>query len=155
MLRILSCVIAAAALLLPLPAAAQKVALVIGNSDYASAGDLANPESDGALVARALREAGFDDVTVANDLDFSAFQATLRGFRDKARSADTALLYYAGHGIEGRGQNWLVPTDAALSREADLPYEAVELQLAMDALDGAQIKIAVLDACRNNPFAGD
>ncbi len=147
--------ICAALLLIPASAAAQKVALVFANSDYTVAGDLANPPNDAALVAQALKEAGFDSVTVAVDLAFAPFQQTLREFRQKAQTADNALLYYAGHGIEGRGANWLVPVDAGLEREADLPFEAIELQLAMDALEGARLKIAVLDACRNNPFAGD
>lgn len=135
--------------------AAERVALIVANADYSATTDLANPPADSALVAEALRQAGFDRVITASDLDFTSFQSTLREFRDAARGADTALLYYAGHGIEGRGQNWLVPVDAGLEREGDLPYEAIELQLAMDALEGAQLKIAVLDACRNNPFAGN
>lgn len=134
--------------------AAERVALIVANSDYSATTDLANPPADSAMVAEALRQAGFDQVITASDLSFAEFQSTLREFRDAARGADTALLYYAGHGIEGRGRNWLVPVDAGLESEGDLPYEAIELQLAMDSLEGAQLKIAVLDACRNNPFAG-
>ena len=153
MLRLLSLLLILAAC--AAPAQAKKVALVIANGDYASVADLANPPNDARLVARALDESGFDTVTLAANLPYLEFQQALREFRDSARGADTALLYYAGHGIEGRGQNWLVPTDAALEREADLPYDAIELDLAMEALDGAALKIAVLDACRNNPFASE
>ncbi|MEM7665719.1 MAG: caspase family protein [Pseudomonadota bacterium] len=136
------------------PAAyAQRVALVIANSEYAAARALTNPPSDAQLIAGALEQAGFETVMLADNLGFDAFVSELREFRQIAQGADTALVYYAGHGMEGNGRNWLVPVDARLSDEADLPFQAIELQLAMEALSGAQLKIALLDACRNNPFA--
>ncbi|MCB2089308.1 MAG: caspase family protein [Sphingomonadaceae bacterium] len=136
-------------------AQAKRVALVIANGEYQTASSLDNPPRDGELVAASLREAGFETVQIARDLPFDQFLARLRQFRDEARGAEAALIYYAGHGIEAKGRNWLVPTDAKLNSVDDLAYEAIDLDLAMDALDGAQLRIAVLDACRNNPFTVD
>ncbi|MFL0357142.1 caspase domain-containing protein [Erythrobacter sp. GH1-10] len=138
------------------PAAhARQVALVIANSQYAATKSLTNPPSDAQLVAGALEQVGFETVTIANDLGFDEFVSQLRNFRQLAEGADTAVVYFAGHGIEGKGRNWLLPVDAAPSQEEDLPFEAIELQLAMEALSGARLKIALLDACRNNPFANN
>lgn len=105
------------------------------------------------LVAASADEAGFDDVTMALDLTTDEFQRTLREFRKKASGADVAMVYYAGHGIEGQGKNWLIPVNAELNASLDLPYEAMELDRVMESLSGAQIRMVVLDACRNNPFA--
>lgn len=150
----LSClVIALWALFSADPAAARKVALIIGNSDYGQATSLANPANDAALVADAARSAGFDEVIVARDLNLASFTTTLRDFRDKADGAEVAMIYYAGHGIEGEGKNWLLPVDTILNKARDLPYEAVNLERVMETLDGAQVRMVVLDACRNNPFA--
>ena len=144
-----------AVLLLALPSAAtaQRVALVIANSDYENTSQLANPAGDAALVAGALREAGFDTVEIAADLDQSAFNAALRDFSELAEGADAALVYYAGHGIESGGRNWLLPVDAKLERERDMRFEAIDLENVVDSLFGAKLRIVVLDACRNNPFA--
>lgn len=131
---------------------ARKVALIIGNGNYLNAEQLSNPQSDAALVAAAARRAGFDSVTVAGDLDLATFQRALRTFRESAAGAQVAMVYYAGHGIEGHGRNWLIPTDAGLASVLDLPYEAVELDRVLEAVSGARIRIVVLDACRNNPF---
>ncbi len=146
-------VLAAFALAWPNAAAAQKVALVIANSQYEHTSQLENPPRDAALVSGALREIGFDTVELATDLDQAEFLARLRAFRKMADGADAALVYFAGHGIESEGRNWLLPTSATLDAEKDLPYEAIELNDVLDTLHGAQLRIAVLDACRNNPFA--
>lgn len=135
------------------PAHARKVALVIANAEYQVSSPLANPPADAALVADAARKAGFEDVTLASDLDMDGFTEALRAFAEKADGADVAMVYYAGHGMEGKGKNWLLPVDARLERERDLPYEAIDLDLVMDAMDGAQVRMVVLDACRNNPYA--
>ena len=140
-------------LALPSAATAQRVALVIANSDYENTSQLANPAGDAALVAGALREAGFDTVEIATDLDQSAFNAALRDFSELAEGADAALVYYAGHGIESGGRNWLLPVDAKLERERDMRFEAIDLENVVDSLFGAKLRIVVLDACRNNPFA--
>ncbi len=141
--------------LVPQPAwgaEARKVALVIANADYANAGPLTNPANDGRVVADAARRAGFESVKVAANLDISSFRRTLRDFRAEASGADVAMIYYAGHGIEGAGKNWLIPVDAGLASNLDLAYEAIDLDLVMEAISGAKIRMVVLDACRNNPF---
>ena len=144
----------AASLVLPTHAAAKQVALVIANSGYEHTSQLANPPRDAALISGALREAGFNTVEIAQDVTQSQFMAQLREFRSMADGADAALVYFAGHGIESKGINWLLPIDAALDAEKDLPFEAVEFGRILDTIEGAKLRIAVLDACRNNPFAG-
>jgi Caspase domain len=141
-----------AALTFAAPAQARKVALIIGNSNYEYTGQLPNAGNDANLIASSAREAGFEDVIVGNDLGIDGFRAALREFRQKADGADVAMVYFAGHGIEGTGKNWLIPTDAKLEAALDLPYESIDLDLVMQSLSGAQVRIAVLDACRNNPF---
>ncbi len=131
---------------------ARKVALIIGNSDYEKTGSLDNPVNDAKLVAASAERAGFDDVIVARDLSQKNFQRALRNFREKANGAEVAMIYYAGHGIEGQGKNWLIPVDAELKSSFDLPYESINLERVMESLDGAQIRMVILDACRNNPF---
>ena len=138
---------------LPAMAEARNVALVIANSDYEHTLQLANPARDAGLVSGALREAGFDTVELHENLDRTEFVDRLRRFRELADGADAALVYFAGHGIESAGRNWLLPTDATLDAEKDLPFEAVELQLVLNTLEGARLRVAILDACRNNPFA--
>ena len=139
-------------LLAPTAAEARKVALEIANAAYAHATPLANPVNDGKLVADAAKRAGFDDVTVADNLTNKAFQDAMRDFRAKADGAEVAMVYFAGHGIEAQGKNWLVPVDAELKSDLDLPYEAINLDRLMEAVSGAQIRLIVLDSCRNNPF---
>lgn len=142
-------------LLVPASADAQsgqrKAALIIANGAYAATTQLANPASDGRLVAAAARKAGFD-VTLVGDLSNAAFQRALRDFRTKSDGAQVAMVYYAGHGIEGAGKNWLIPVDAELKSDLDLPYEAMDLDRVMESISGAQVRMVVLDACRNNPF---
>ncbi|WP_332816563.1 caspase family protein [Sphingopyxis sp.] len=139
-------------LLAPTGAEARKVALVIGNSDYANTSRLANPVNDIKIIAASARAAGFDDVTIAADLAVNDFQKAMRDFRAKADGAEVAMVYYAGHGIEAQGKNWLIPTDAQLKSDLDLPYEAINLDRLMESVSGAQIRMVVLDSCRNNPF---
>jgi len=136
----------------PTAAEARKVALVIGNSDYANTSRLANPVNDIKIIAASARQAGFDDVTIAADLAVNDFQKAMRDFRAKADGAEVAMVYFAGHGIEAQGKNWLIPTDAQLKSDLDLPYEAINLDRLMESVSGAQIRIVVLDSCRNNPF---
>jgi len=146
----------AALLCLPLDIAQaqtrKRVALLIGNGDYASATTLGNPRNDVRLVAEAARKAGFQTVTIKQDLGMAPFQQALRDFRALADGAQVAMVYYAGHGMEGNGRNWLIPTDAALASDRDLPYEAINLDQVMEAIEGATLRMVVLDACRNNPF---
>lgn len=145
----------ALALGLALPAQAQngrRVALVIANGNYANTAKLGNPVNDGRIVAEGLKRAGFTSIDVANDQTLTAFQQTLRDFRAKADGAEVALVYYAGHGIEGQGKNWLIPVDARLAADRDLAFEAIDLDLVMQTIGGAKLRVAIVDACRNNPF---
>ncbi len=139
-------------LLAPSAAEARKVALIIGNGDYANTSRLVNPANDIKIIAASARQAGFDDVTIAADLAVNDFQKAMRDFRAKADGAEVAMVYYAGHGIEAQGKNWLIPTDAQLKSDLDLPYEAINLDRLMESVSGAQIRMVVLDSCRNNPF---
>ena len=149
--RAVATLLALAAMALAVPAEARKVALVIGNSRYANTTSLDNPPNDASLIARSASDAGFD-VTVAADQTNQDFQRTLRDFRAKADGADVAMIYYAGHSIEGQGRNWLIPVDARLETEFDLPYEAINLDRLLEAVSGSRVRMLVLDSCRNNPF---
>jgi Caspase domain len=137
-----------------LPAdAAKRVALVIGNAKYTNFSALANPDNDAASIAQALRDAKFDEVTLANDLDFNGLKKALKNFSSKAVGAEVALVYYAGHGVEVDGINYLVPVEAELQRATDVEFEAIPLDLARTAVSSAtKLRMVVLDACRNNPF---
>ena len=136
------------------PAHARRAALIVGNSHYSQAQYLPNPDADARLVATAARRAGFE-VTLLSDLSRAAFDEALRRFRTQADGAEVAMIYYAGHGIESGGKNWVVPTDAILREVRDLRFEAIELDGLLETLDGAQLRIVVLDACRNNPFGNN
>lgn len=152
MLRFWPVILTAFFLLAPSAAEARKVALVIGNSDYANTSRLANPVNDIRIIAASARQAGFDDVTIAADLAVNDFQKAMRDFRAKADGAEVAMVYFAGHGIEAQGKNWLIPTDAQLKSDLDLPYEAINLDRLMESVSGAHIRMVILDSCRNNPF---
>jgi Caspase domain/WD domain, G-beta repeat len=131
----------------------RRVALVIGNSAYRKVGLLPNPSRDADLVGAALQSAGVD-VTIAHDLDRDSMVKALRAFSKKAEGADWAVIYYAGHGIEIGGTNYLIPIDAKLETDSDVPDEAIPLEQLQSRLAGARrLKLIVLDACRNNPFA--
>lgn len=132
----------------------RRVALVIGNSAYRNAPRLPNPVRDAAAVADALRRVGFATVTLEADLPKDKLTDALRAFAQLADEADWALVYYAGHGIELGGANYLVPVDAKLSADRDIGLEAVPLESVLGAVEGARkLRIVVLDACRDNPFA--
>lgn len=136
----------------PAWASASKVALVIGNSDYTSVATLDNPANDARDVSSALERQGFQ-VTTARNLGRNEMRDALRRFRNLADAADVALVYYAGHGIEIEGRNYLIPVDARLEDERDAPLEMIQLDLILGQISGAKtLKMVVLDACRNNPF---
>ena len=131
---------------------ATNAALVIGNSAYQSVSELPNPRRDSAAIADALTRQGFDVVRM-DDLNRNDMYDALRAFRDKADEADIALIYYAGHGIEIEGRNYLVPVDAELVDERDAPVEMIHVDALLRQMSGARsMKMLVLDACRNNPF---
>lgn len=133
--------------------AAARIALVIGNAAYASVGELVNPLADAAAVAKALKDAGFDDVKHISDQSAEKMRNELKDFSSKATTAEIALIYYAGHGAELEAENYLVPVDAKLLRSTDLQFEAISLTSVRAAVSGAsKLRMVVLDACRNNPF---
>lgn len=136
----------------PAMAAGKKIALIIGNANYLNGGSLPNPANDARLVAQTARNAGFDVVQVS-DLAVAGFHQTLRDFRTRADTSEVALIYYAGHGIDNNGENWLIPTDVRLADPRDLQIEAIRLSEVLDAVAGAKLRLILLDACRNNPFA--
>jgi uncharacterized caspase-like protein len=133
-------------------AAADKVALVIGNSAYAHVARLQNPQNDASDVAEALRNVGFT-VKVATNLDERGMRAALREFEPLASASSVALVYYAGHGIEVNGVNYLIPVDAALKRDTYIQDEAVPLSRVLETIAMAKtLRMVLLDACRDNPF---
>ena len=132
----------------------RRVALVIGNAEYRNAASLANPVRDAISIAAALNELGFE-VLVARDADRADMERRLREFGRKLEGATVGLFYYAGHGIQLDGENWLLPVDAQLETERDVPFEAVPLGLALAQMeDDTRTSIVILDACRENPFRG-
>ena len=146
---------AAVLLLFSQPAFADKrVALVIGNSAYQNAPALPNPTNDSAMMETTFRQAGFDVVDARHDLSALETRRALRDFADKAADADIAVIYYAGHGIEVDGSNYLIPVDAKLERDNDVYDEAFSLERVLVAVEPAKkLRLVILDACRDNPFA--
>ena len=150
-------VLAAAALLFTVcqPAHAEKrVALVLGNSAYQNVAPLANPVNDSAKITATLKDAGFDVVDSRRDLPAAETRRALRDFAERARDADIAVVYYAGHGIEVDGANYLIPVDARLERDTDIYDEGLSLDRILIAIEPAKkLRLVILDACRDNPFA--
>lgn len=142
-------------LALALPAQAERrVALVIGNAQYQSVPKLANPGNDARAMTTALKTLGFDSVTTRLDLGHDQFLAALRDFAREADQADWAVVYYSGHGIEVGGVNYMIPVDARLSTDRDVELEAVDIGKVLVTVDTAKkLRIVILDACRDNPFA--
>jgi Caspase domain/Putative peptidoglycan binding domain len=133
--------------------AEKRVALVVGNSNYKFAPRLPNPQKDAEAVAKLFRDAGFDAVVEANNVGNLDFKRAIRKFEDAALSSDIAVVYYAGHGIEVRGVNYLVPVNARLASDRDAQDEAITLNRIVESVDGAkQLRLVILDACRDNPF---
>ena len=133
-------------------ALARQVALVVGNSTYAHIGRLPNPENDAVDLSATLRRIGFE-VTTELDADRVELTEALRAFTRQSAGADVALVFYAGHGLEMDGINYLVPVDARLERDVDVRYETVTLDDLLVATVGARLRLVILDACRNNPLA--
>ncbi|WP_200844497.1 caspase family protein [Bradyrhizobium sp. USDA 3458] len=154
---LLSLIVPAAILLGAVPASAEnRLALVIGQSAYKSVPALPNPANDAKAVSQMLTDAGFA-VTAASDLSQDEMRARLSDFAGQvaAKGADTvALVFYAGHGLQIDGENYLVPVDVDPKREADIPIQAVRLNDVLNTLTSvpSRMRIVLLDACRNNPF---
>ena len=138
--------------------AERRVALVIGNGQYQHVPRLTNPTSDARLIAETLKSVGFTLVggKAQFDLDKTAFDRIVQEFGTVIQSAGVALFYYAGHGIQVRGANYLVPISANPTREADVDFQLLNADLVLRQMEGAgtQLNLLILDACRNNPFAG-
>lgn len=137
------------------PAAAQgkRVALVIGNSDYKHTGRLENPKNDAADMAASLRKLGFM-VVEGRDLDKAAMDRTIRDFAGALGGAQVGLLFYAGHGLQVAGQNYLVPIDAQLTTPSAIDFEMVRLDLIHRTMEReTSTNIIIVDACRDNPLA--
>lgn len=133
--------------------AEKRVALVIGNSAYQNVTPLTNPANDASAMTTTLKDAGFDVIDSRRNLKANEMKRALRDFSDKARDADVAVVYYAGHGIEIDGTNYLVPVDASLERDIDAFDEAIPLDRILTVMEPAkQLRLAILDACRDNPF---
>lgn len=126
-----------------------RIALVIGNSAYPS-GALSNPKNDAAAVAGALKSLGFD-VALKLNASKSEIDAALAGFSSKADKAGVALVFYAGHGIQVAGVNYLVPVDAQPQSERDLKRQMVKLDDVIEDMGGAKVRLVFFDACRDNP----
>ncbi len=138
----------------PAGTASRRIALIVGNGAYKNVHALENPPRDARLIAGALRDIGFQTVTLANDLTRDKFFEALHAFAGEAEKADWAVVYYAGHGLEIGGVNYLVPVDAKLAADRDAESEAVALEQVIAAVGGARkLRLVMLDACRDNPFA--
>src|SRR5215469_14127985 len=141
------------------PALAEKrVALVIGNSTYRNVTPLDNPANDAALMAQTLKDLGFS-LTGGGaqlNLDKHGLDDAVQAFGHEVQGADVAMFYYAGHGVQVRGSNFLVPVNANPTREADVDFQMVDLNLVLNQMQGAgtRLNMVILDACRNNPFGG-
>jgi tetratricopeptide (TPR) repeat protein len=132
----------------------RRVALVIGNSGYKHVGALANPKNDARAIAAKLRQLSFTEVVELHDLDLANMVRALRDFGDLAAAAEWAVVFFAGHGIELNGTNYLIPVDAELKRDTHVPDETVSLdRVQAKVLAASKFGLVVLDACRNNPFA--
>jgi tetratricopeptide (TPR) repeat protein len=132
----------------------RRVALIIGNAGYRNAGPLKNPQNDAQAIAASLRRVGFETVSVAADATREKMVEVLRAFRAEADKAEWAVVYYSGHGMEVNGMNYLIPVDAKIAVDRDIQFEAVPLDQVMAVVEGAsKLKLVLLDACRDNPFA--
>lgn len=146
---VLLCCLAGA--VMPVQAAAERrVALVIGNAAYKDA-PLDNPVNDARDMADMLRRTGFEVIELINGTQKEMNRAIAK-FGDRLRSDSVALFYYAGHGLQVRGKNYLVPIDAQISNETSIRVESVDVDGVLDQLASSELNVVILDACRNNPF---
>ena len=135
----------------------RRIALVIGNGDYQQSAlpKLPNPANDAEDMGKALRSFGFE-VIERKDQTLEAMNLAIAEFGSKIGGSEVALFYYAGHGIQVKNQNYLIPVNASIESEASVPYQGVNLNQILDELDNGKSKtnIVMLDACRNNPISG-
>jgi len=139
----------------PKPSTQQnRIALLIGNRNYRYAGVLSNPANDAQLLAGTLRDVGFKSVTTKTDLTREQTMQALQEFARAADSAEWAVVYYSGHGIEFNGENYIIPVDAQLKTDRDIALETVDVDNVLKSIQGARrLRLVILDACRDNPFA--
>ena len=131
--------------------AERRVALVVGNAAYPGAGALKNPANDARDIAAKLKRLGFE-VIARTDLKQKDMLRALTEFGDKVQPGSEALFFYAGHGMQVRGKNYLIPIDAEIRSESSVSSEAVDVDQLLDKLAPARLSMVILDACRNNPF---
>jgi uncharacterized caspase-like protein len=131
-------------------AAEQKIALVIGNAAYPTS-KLRNPVNDAKAMAEKLKALGFD-VTLRTDASQRDMTRAISQFGQKIALGSVSLFYYAGHGMQVRGKNYLVPIDAEIETESTVTSEAVDVDQVLNQLGPARLSMVILDACRNNPF---
>jgi len=137
----------------PAASAERRVALVIGNSQYRDVERLRNAGNDARAIAASFRRLGFAEVEERYEVDLAALGAALKSFSDRVVSADWAVIYYAGHGIEMGGSTYIIPVDAKLLRDTHLAFEALPLERMLASVEYARkLRLVILDACRNNPF---
>jgi uncharacterized caspase-like protein len=130
-----------------------RIAFVVGNGAYKHADPLPNPTIDAKAMARLLRNAGFE-VVEGTDLGREAMTQRLREFASKTQGAEVAVFFYAGHGMSVNNKNYLIPVDADLKSEADVVFTAIDVEVTLDqTMSDAKVKLVLLDACRDNPFA--
>jgi DNA segregation ATPase FtsK/SpoIIIE-like protein len=133
--------------------AERRVALVVGNASYQSVPKLPNPARDASSIAKMFQDAGFETVDVQINLGNLDFKRAIRKFETIADQSDIAIVYYAGHGLEIGGINYLIPVDARLASDRDAEDEAIPLERLVSSADGARrLRLIILDACRDNPF---
>ena len=145
----------AAALMAGEAQAGKRIALVIGNAAYAAVSPLTNPKNDADLMAKTLQSVGFE-VTKLTDADQRAMKQAMLDFGRKLhRGVEASLFYYSGHGVQAKGENYLIPVDAAIKDEGELDLQAIDVNAFLQVMDNAdsKVNIIILDACRNNPFA--
>ena len=137
-------------------AADKRIALVIGNGSYKKIAPLKNPVNDADALAERLKRLGFA-VEVAKDLSYSQLVGALKAFSQKSLEADVRLFFFAGHGVQAKGRNYLLPVDVDIQSEAEIPARSAEVGELLERLGDAKrgVSIVILDACRVNPFAGN
>jgi uncharacterized caspase-like protein len=134
--------------------AGKRIALVIGNGAYSAVSPLTNPKNDADLMAKTLQSVGFE-VTKITDADQRAMKQAMLDFGRKLHGGvDASLFYYSGHGVQAKGENYLIPVDASIKDEGELDLQAIDVNAFLQVMDNAdsKVNIVILDACRNNPF---
>jgi hypothetical protein len=131
-----------------------RVALVIGNAKYKEVAELANPVNDATDIAKALKELGFEVTLLTNLKNKEAMQNAIDNFRSQLRQGGVGLFYYAGHGVQVGGTNYLIPIGESLDHEESTPHRTLSLNEVVALMEGAktQVNIIIIDACRNNPW---